>query len=149
MPCQVSSSPDFRQIWQDARRPQVRLRFVADSARFASPVRGFPVLRDLSSEQNDQLTATVQGEERMTKFRTVFTSVIVLSACAFFDASASAEQPGVIAFGEERAQLQATPIVARPYRPLHFYGNTVRRRHQRAVSAPRPSVSSWGFRRRR
>ena len=37
--------------------------------------------------------------------------------------------PVVIATGEYRQQLQATPIELRPYRPFHFYGNTVRRRH--------------------
>jgi hypothetical protein len=37
--------------------------------------------------------------------------------------------PVVIATGEYRQQLQATPIELRPYRPFHFYGNTVRRRY--------------------
>jgi hypothetical protein len=30
-----------------------------------------------------------------------------------------------------RQQIEATPIVNRPYRPLHFYGNAVRRAHYR------------------
>jgi len=44
--------------------------------------------------------------------------------------------PRIVTFGEAREQIQNTPIEQRPYRPLHVYGNTVRRRHQRAT-APR------------
>ncbi|MEL7498510.1 MAG: hypothetical protein AAFN77_12935 [Planctomycetota bacterium] len=32
---------------------------------------------------------------------------------------------------EQRRQLRAMPIEQRPYRPFHFYGNTVRRRMRR------------------
>jgi hypothetical protein len=39
--------------------------------------------------------------------------------------------PRVITFGESRAQIKSLPITARPNRPLHVYGNTVRRRHHR------------------
>lgn len=44
--------------------------------------------------------------------------------------------PRIITFGESREELKNTPMVDRPYRPLHIYGNSVRRRHVR--SAPRP-----------
>ncbi len=44
-------------------------------------------------------------------------------------------QGPVIATGELRRQIAATPIVERPHRPLHVYGNTVRRRHHRSVNA--------------
>jgi hypothetical protein len=33
----------------------------------------------------------------------------------------------VIARGALRDQIRATPILERPYRPFHFYGNAVRR----------------------
>lgn len=50
----------------------------------------------------------------------------------------SAREPGrinvVIARGELRRQIEATPILHRPYRPLHFYGNAVRRAHYRGSS---------------
>lgn len=48
----------------------------------------------------------------------------------------------IIAQGEMREQLEATPILQRPYRPLHVYGNTVRRRHYRgpALSPPRAAT---------
>jgi hypothetical protein len=68
-----------------------------------------------------------------------------LLCLALFAASAVAAtalaDPGVIARGDERARLQNTPIEQRPYRPLHFYGNTVRRRHYRSVSRPTRSSS--------
>lgn len=53
----------------------------------------------------------------------------------------AANNPGVIAFGDERARIQSTPIEQRPYRPLHFYGNTVRRRNSRATTRPTRSSS--------
>jgi hypothetical protein len=58
-------------------------------------------------------------------------------------AEAADSSPGVslriITFGETRQQLQATPIEQRPYRPLHFYGNAVRRQSRRGTT---PSSSS-------
>lgn len=42
----------------------------------------------------------------------------------------------IIARGSYRAYLQSLPIEARPNRPFHFYGNTVRRRHQGDVLLP-------------
>jgi len=50
------------------------------------------------------------------------------------EASERRFDPRVIVVGEAREQLKAVPITQRPYRPLHVYGNSVRRRHQRAVS---------------
>jgi hypothetical protein len=40
----------------------------------------------------------------------------------------------VITFGESREKIKATPIEKRPNRPLHVYGNSVRRRHTRSAS---------------
>ncbi len=37
--------------------------------------------------------------------------------------------PYVIARPQDRAKIRSTPIEQRPYRPLHFYGNTVRRNY--------------------
>ncbi|WP_437226863.1 hypothetical protein SH661x_000050 [Planctomicrobium sp. SH661] len=45
--------------------------------------------------------------------------------------------PVVFARGALREQLDATPIELRPYRPFHFYGNTVRRVHYRGTPFPR------------
>jgi len=42
--------------------------------------------------------------------------------------------PRVITFGESRTEIKSTPIEQRPYRPLHVYGNSIRRRHSRSGS---------------
>jgi hypothetical protein len=39
---------------------------------------------------------------------------------------------------DQQAQIEATPIHLRPYRPLHFYGNTVRRQYYRGTPIPLP-----------
>lgn len=57
-------------------------------------------------------------------------------------ASDSGFDPRVIAFGDTREQIKNTPITERPYRPLHVYGNTVRRRHGRTVSSGQRMVQS-------
>jgi len=36
--------------------------------------------------------------------------------------------PRIVTLGEARAELKSKPITQRPNRPLHVYGNTVRRR---------------------
>lgn len=47
--------------------------------------------------------------------------------------------PVVIARGEFREQVRSLPIEQRPYRPLHFYGNTVRRLRYRGTPLPTAS----------
>ena len=51
------------------------------------------------------------------------------------------QEPGwlgaIIARGELREQIEATPILDRPYRPLHVYGNTIRRNYYRGAPGPR------------
>lgn len=53
-----------------------------------------------------------------------------------------AREPGwdwrVVTFGDQREKIQGTPILERDYRPLHFYGNTVRRMHYRGSPLPLP-----------
>lgn len=55
------------------------------------------------------------------------------------NAASTGFDPRIITFGETREQIQNTPVLERPNRPLHVYGNTVRRRHSRGAAAPRPS----------
>jgi hypothetical protein len=43
--------------------------------------------------------------------------------------------PYVIARRPDRAVIENTPIEFRPYRPLHFYGNSVRRNYYRGSPA--------------
>ena len=47
----------------------------------------------------------------------------------------------VLYFGEDRVTNEATPILERPYRPFHFYGNTVRRQHYR--NSPWPQLQDF------
>ena len=67
------------------------------------------------------------------KLRNAILSLV--AGLLLFVTASSAQEPGwsgvVIARGEMRQQIEATPILERPYRPLHFYGNTVRRTHYR------------------
>jgi hypothetical protein len=56
--------------------------------------------------------------------------IFVMSDMPAMAASTRASYP-IIATGKQREQIKATPITQRPYRPLHFYGNSVRRAHQR------------------
>ena len=51
-------------------------------------------------------------------------------------ASKTKFDPRVVTVGPAREQIKSTPITQRPYRPLHVYGNTVRRRHSRGSSGP-------------
>ena len=46
--------------------------------------------------------------------------------------------PYVVARGSDRAAIQNTPMHKRPYRPMHFYGNAVRRNYHRGYVAPMP-----------
>ena len=53
--------------------------------------------------------------------------------------------PFVIARGDDREIIENTPIELRPYRPMHFYGNTIRRNFYRG---PLVSRNSFGLIRR-
>ncbi|TWU42400.1 hypothetical protein [Novipirellula artificiosorum] len=67
---------------------------------------------------------------------------ITLFSITCYDSSQAAEpgwSPVVVATGSYRQQIQSTPIEYRPYRPLHFYGNAVRRRYYRGTVMPRPA----------
>jgi hypothetical protein len=50
----------------------------------------------------------------------------------------------VVARGELKEQIESTPIVDRPNRPFHFYGNTVRREYYRGTALPRPGDFAKG-----
>lgn len=46
--------------------------------------------------------------------------------------------PYVLAAPQTRARLAQMPIEQRPYRPFHFYGNTIRRTYYRGTPVPTP-----------
>lgn len=56
--------------------------------------------------------------------------IFVMGDVSAMAASANTSYP-IIATGKQREQIKAIPITQRPYRPLHFYGNSVRRAHHR------------------
>ena len=63
-------------------------------------------------------------------------------------APASSNGPGwlgvVVARGDLKQQIDSTPIVERPNRPLHFYGNAVRRKYYRGASLSKQSDMAKG-----
>ncbi len=67
-------------------------------------------------------------------------TVVVVCGCVWAASGASASEPGwegrVVKFGAEREKVQHTDILQRNYRPLHVYGNTVRRLHYRGTAVP-------------
>ena len=72
----------------------------------------------------------------------ILTTVAVAGVVPPAEAQATTFDPRVITFGETREQIKNTPIPDRPYRPLHFYGNSVRRRQSRAPSGGQRMVQS-------
>ncbi|MGO9114228.1 MAG: hypothetical protein ACLP9L_33860 [Thermoguttaceae bacterium] len=62
--------------------------------------------------------------------------------------SAASNEPGwlgvVVARGELKQWIDSTPIVERPNRPFHFYGNAVRREYYRGSPMPRPGDVAKG-----
>ena len=73
---------------------------------------------------------------------TLFSLTALAALTTLTPSPANSKEPGwspvIIARGEYRERLQATPIEYRPYRPLHIYGNTVRRQYHRGTPLPLP-----------
>jgi hypothetical protein len=69
-------------------------------------------------------------------------AVFFLSCLFAIPARGQTAEPGwdwrVIGSRDFREQIQSTPIELRPYRPFHFYGNTVRREYYRGTPMPAP-----------
>ena len=73
-------------------------------------------------------------------FSTVFFACVATGSCILTSDASSAEpgwSPIVLPTGEYREQIKSMPIELRPYRPLHFYGNTVRRNYYRGAPVPK------------
>jgi hypothetical protein len=56
------------------------------------------------------------------------------------DAAGTGFDPRPIVVGPARQQIKSLPIENRPNRPLHVYGNSVRRRHDRGAATARPRL---------
>jgi hypothetical protein len=88
------------------------------------------------------ILAMEKGMMRTTKILLLAVSIFSLpleAALPVVEAAQTGFDPRIIALGEARDEIKSKPIEQRPYRPLHVYGNTVRRRHTRAHSSPRMS----------
>ncbi len=73
---------------------------------------------------------------RSVKILVLFAALLTLSPGEGAGVAMARERtstPGVIAFGDTREQIRSTPIEKRPNRPLHVYGNAVRRRSGRGT----------------
>jgi hypothetical protein len=72
--------------------------------------------------------------------RTIIALSLVTGSIATAGSLSHGDEPtwsgGVIVRGEEREKIRSLPIEERPYRPFHFYGNTVRRMHYRGTPLP-------------
>jgi len=62
---------------------------------------------------------------------------LLLAAAGMGQAETARGDGPIIAFGAERQAIRATPVLERENRPLHFYGNTVRRLNSRPNSGTR------------
>jgi hypothetical protein len=94
----------------------------------------------------------MQGQSTMRRWMSLSLfalSGIIVSGIVTVALSAAGYEPGwtghVIVPQAEEAVRQATPIVERPYRPLHFYGNTIRRRYYHGRIRPTAPEVRQGF----
>jgi len=69
---------------------------------------------------------------RVILTRVTLAATVVAGFVGTVPGAAKDFDPRVITFGEAREQIKSTPMTERPNRPLHVYGNTVRRRTDRA-----------------
>ena len=66
--------------------------------------------------------------------RTIIVAALTAAAvlpCPSAFAAGTGFDPRIVTFGAARQEIKSTPIEQRPNRPLHVYGNTVRRRRAR------------------
>ncbi len=77
----------------------------------------------------------------LSKFLAVVFAFVIVASAIQASPPPPTTEPGwlgvIIARGELRDQIEATPMLERPYRPLHFYGNTVRRNYYRGAPVPK------------
>lgn len=64
-------------------------------------------------------------------FESVALAALVAALVSAAPAAAREVDRRVVTFGETRQELKSKPMTERPNRPLHVYGNTVRRRAHR------------------
>lgn len=62
---------------------------------------------------------------------TLMLAVALLETTAMAEPKSVADPDATVARGDRRKEIKSLDIHDRPNRPLHFYGNTVRRRSSR------------------
>lgn len=84
----------------------------------------------------------------LRRFRPIFLCMMMFLGLAD-PAAVLAREPGwsgvILARGGYRERLWSTAIQYRPYRPLHFYGNMVRRQYYRGTPLPTAADLSQAF----
>jgi len=90
-----------------------------------------------TASRGDTMTAALSFRPAALVFSAAMAITALVSSPATAEAADSSPDVSlrIITFGETRQQLQATPIEQRPYRPLHFYGNRVRRQSRRSTTS--------------
>ena len=68
----------------------------------------------------------------------LFLLAIIFLSPSLTTAAEPSWYPYVVARGPDRIAIQNTPMHRRPYRPMHFYGNAVRRGYHRGNPALLP-----------
>ncbi|XZE54890.1 hypothetical protein SH139x_000871 [Planctomycetaceae bacterium SH139] len=66
-------------------------------------------------------------------------SIVLLDTCLPASRLVAQEpgwHPRVLKLGDDRQRTNSLPVVQRPYRPLHIFGNSVRRLHYRGTLLP-------------
>ena len=61
--------------------------------------------------------------------RTLLLLAVAATAFALLPIQDAGASGPIIARGAQREAIKSQPVLARPNRPMHFYGNTARRRH--------------------
>lgn len=68
-----------------------------------------------------------------------FIPVVIVALAATLGLAVAAASPSatrLVAANLSRVEIRSMPIVERPDRPGHFYGNAVRRRHRATAATP-------------
>ena len=84
-------------------------------------------------------TRELEGERREMRSvaGTLFVTTVLIGALNQAGHTAEPKwSPQVIATGADGRTIRSKPITRRPSRPLHFYGNTIRRAYHRGRPGP-------------
>ena len=95
-----------------------------------------PARRDKRRVGRARRLILMRSDEKMKKhlFVSIFVSLFLLAFAAH--GGEPGWERGAIRLGADRQKIRNTHILHRPYRPLHVYGNTVRRLHYHGQLLP-------------